>query len=45
MNFILAENLDEVFAVAFDRNAKAKKGVNKAGKKPKVASTDRSGAA
>jgi ATP-dependent Lon protease len=45
MNFILAENLDEVFAVAFDRNAKVKKGLNKAGKKPKVAAPDRSGAA
>jgi ATP-dependent Lon protease len=40
MNFILAENLDEVFAVAFDRNAKGAKkasggGTKKDGKKPK----------
>ena len=31
MNFILAENLDEVFAVAFDRNAKATGGNKKHG--------------
>ncbi len=47
MNFILAENLDEVFAVAFDKSAKAAKRVaTKAGKKAKVTpSNDRSGAA
>jgi len=38
MKFILVENLDEVFAVAFDRNAKVTKKVpgSKAGKKPKA---------
>lgn len=39
MNFILAENLDEVFAVAFDKNAKGTKktpGGKKEGKKPKA---------
>lgn len=37
MNFILVENLDEVFAVVFDRNAKPakKKTADKLGKKPK----------
>jgi ATP-dependent Lon protease len=37
MNFITAENLDEVFAVAFDRNAKSasKSKLPKAGKKGK----------
>jgi ATP-dependent Lon protease len=41
MNFILAENLDEVFAVAFDKNAKGLKksstgNPKKDGKKPKA---------
>jgi ATP-dependent Lon protease len=37
MNFILAENLDEVFAVAFDKNAKSmKKSGIKQQKKPKI---------
>ena len=39
MNFILAENLDEVFAVVFDKNAKGVKktsGTKKDGKKPKA---------
>jgi ATP-dependent Lon protease len=39
MNFIMAENLDEVFAVAFDKGAKGtagKKSAPKAGKKPKT---------
>jgi ATP-dependent Lon protease len=40
MNFILAENLDEVFAVAFDKNAKGTKkapgGGKKDSKKPKA---------
>ena len=37
MNFILAENLDEVFAVAFDKSAKPGKKANspKSGKKAK----------
>lgn len=36
MNFILVENLDEVFAVVFDKSGKtAKKGTPKSGKRPK----------
>lgn len=36
MNFILVENLDEVFAVVFDKSGKvAKKGSPKSGKRPK----------
>lgn len=36
MNFILVENLDEVFAVVFDKSGKtAKKGNPKSGKRPK----------
>ena len=40
MNFILAENLDEVFAVAFDKSGRStggkKHGTNKTNKKPKT---------
>jgi ATP-dependent Lon protease len=37
MNFILVENLDEVFAVAFDRTAKgSKRPTGRLGKKPKA---------
>lgn len=46
MNFIPVENLDEVFAVAFDKNAKSAKkpGSPKPGKKPKTAAAASSAA-
>ncbi|MCB0364258.1 MAG: endopeptidase La [Bdellovibrionaceae bacterium] len=36
MNFIFVENLDEVFALAFDKKAKKKKEPGKGGKKQKI---------
>lgn len=36
MNFIFVENLDEVFALAFDKKAKKKKEAGKSGKKQKI---------